>query len=215
MKLKVSALIVLIATSFILAVPVRLIVNDHYDSTSPPPSAKFNYEVQLILDQLIAESFPELKDKQIRIAGLNKRGGFLASRFELSSLLDEHLTFILLLNPYIETHPMPPEALKAILAHELIHMVDFTLLPRSELIASFVNILANAELRQNYERSTDLETMELGYADGLKQFRLWLYDQICNNALAEDRLNHHTPEEIDAWILQNNPVVAKKNNTNH
>ncbi len=62
------------------------------------------------------------------------------------------------------------------------------------------------EYEANYERTTDLQVFERGFAIGIKVFRHWLYEQISPEARALKEMNYYTPAQMDDWMLSQKDV---------
>lgn len=97
--------------------------------------------------------------------------------------------------------PPPADAVRAIMAHELKHVRDYTEMSADELVEFGVRYAT--EPISEYERQTDLHALELGCGRGLIQFREWLYDHVTDEVEAQKRVDYFTPEEIEAWMAAN------------
>jgi hypothetical protein len=80
--------------------------------------------------------------------------------------------------------------------HELAHVVDYANGNRVRLLGLIR--LASPRFRERFETRTDVEALRRGYAQGLKQYRIWLYQHLSADVLREKRRDYLTPEEIDA-----------------
>jgi len=114
---------------------------------------------------------------------------------------------VLYLNKRLWTHPISDLALKGILAHELVHFTDYEKMNPLELAAFYIQYLLSDEYGAKYERATDLESFDRGYAIGIKAFRFWLYEQITPEAKVLKETNYYTPAEIDDWLLGQQEVT--------
>jgi hypothetical protein len=56
----------------------------------------------------------------------------------------------------------------------------------------------STSFRERFERRADLDAPQRGYAQGLKQYRIWLYHNVSAGVLQERPRDYLTPEEIDA-----------------
>lgn len=91
-------------------------------------------------------------------------------------------------------------ALEAILVHELCHIRDFIEMSGWGLIRLYVNVNYDAAFEIRYERETDICALALGYSEGLKAYRRWLYRTIDDPKLvALKQKVYLTPEQIDDW----------------
>lgn len=160
-----------------------------------------------MVDILIEESFPELKGVSITPKLIQTPAVFLATDIEISSVLMGEREYVLYLNKRLWTHPISDLALKGILAHELVHFTDYEKMNPLELAAFYIQYLLSDEYGAKYERATDLESFDRGYAIGIKAFRFWLYEQITPEAKALKETNYYTPAEIDDWLLGQQEVT--------
>ena len=160
-----------------------------------------------MVDILIEESFPELKGVSITPKLIQNPAVFLATDIEISSVLMGEREYVLYLNKRLWTHPISDLALKGILAHELVHFTDYEKMNPLELAAFYIQYLLSDEYGAKYERATDLESFDRGYAIGIKAFRFWLYEQITPEAKVLKETNYYTPAEIDDWLLGQQEVT--------
>ena len=89
---------------------------------------------------------------------------------------------------------VPEEAKRAIIAHELAHVTYYAEGNRIRLVGLIR--LASKGFRERFERRADLDALRRGYAQGLKQYRIWLYQHGTERVLKE-KWDYLTPEEID------------------
>jgi hypothetical protein len=90
----------------------------------------------------------------------------------------------------------PEEGKRAIIAHELAHVAYYANGNRLRLVGLIR--LGSKGFREQFEKRADLEALRRGYAQGLKQYRIWLYQHVSPAVLREKRRDYLTPEEIDA-----------------
>jgi len=60
--------------------------------------------------------------------------------------------------------------------------------------------LRSKQFTAEFERWADLKAISLGYGEGLKEYRRWLYSNVPASKLAEKRRNYFSPDEIDAIV---------------
>ena len=70
-----------------------------------------------------------------------------------------------------------------------------------QLAVFYAQYLSSEDFVASYERKTDLQAFERGYAIGIKAFRNWLYLQISEKDKVIKEKNYYTPEQIDEWLL--------------
>jgi len=90
----------------------------------------------------------------------------------------------------------PEEGKRAIIAHELAHVAYYANGNRLRLFGLIR--LGSKGFRERFEKRADIEALQHGYAQGLKQYRIWLYQHVSAGALQEKKRDYLTPEEIDA-----------------
>ena len=94
--------------------------------------------------------------------------------------------------------PPPPEAEKAILAHELAHIDAFSTMGRRGLFdLGWRYAVAPASKRvEDFEKDADRAVVKLGFAEGLARYREWLYPRVSPKAAARKKLLYLTPDEL-------------------
>lgn len=111
-------------------------------------------------------------------------------------LLLTRMRYFVEVNPALFQEQAPPDAVCAILAHELVHIVS---LSRGNRIRRFGLVrLLSRHHTVRFERGADLEAIHRGYGDGLKSYRGWVYAHIPPSKLPEKLRNYFSPEEIAA-----------------
>lgn len=169
--------------------------------------AELEARAMKIVAELVEESFPELVDIELTPKPIHNPSVFLATDIDIASILTGKRQYTLYLNKTLHTKPISDLALKGILAHELVHFLDYEKMHPLALASFYIQYLASDSFVAEYERATDLQTFERGYALGIKAFRFWLYDQISPEAKALKETNYYTPAEIDEWLLSQNEVT--------
>jgi hypothetical protein len=90
--------------------------------------------------------------------------------------------------------PPPPEAVMAILDHELEHVRHYTELGGLRLVGFGLDYAVGGAAR--YERGTDAHPVALGCAEGLAAYRRWLYARLSPRQERRKRRLYLTPEEL-------------------
>jgi hypothetical protein len=156
-------------------------------------------------------SFPELQGVEIHLQFFTSTSDYFQARFTHTSFLTrKKLRYVLFVNRALWAQPPSEEALRAILAHELGHLVYYRARCRLQLL-SLVR-LASSGFAARFERATDLLALERGYGSGLKAYREWLYQRIPPDKLREKQRNYFSPAEIDAVLrrIQAQPVLLER-----
>jgi hypothetical protein len=142
-------------------------------------------------------SYPEITRVRMKLGTFHSRNDFFRIRFSiLRFLLPVPMQYSVQVNPDFFTKQPPAEGMCAILAHELAHVVSLSQGNRLRRLG-LVKLISGSYTAA-FERKTDLEAIHRGYADGLKQYRAWVYLNIPADKVAEKRRRYFSPEEIDA-----------------
>lgn len=158
---------------------------------------------------LVAEHFPRLRVRQVRLVRFESRDTYFRTDVAVGDGLkdSEHRVYNLYFNPRVFQDPPPPEALDAILAHELVHLRDYTHLSSLGLTTMVARYVGSAAYRERYERATDEVVLGLGKAEGLRAYRRWIYPRLTAEDYVVKRRTYWTPEEIDIWLEARRPLA--------
>jgi hypothetical protein len=156
-------------------------------------------QARLLLESVRSASYPELKGADIRVRLFSSDRDFFRTRFDVARFLSGlKMRFFVEVNPKAFELRAPKEGLRAIMAHELGHVFDFTRGARVRLLG--LVRLASKGYTARFERWTDLQAISRGYAAGLIEYRRWLYRNVPAKQLAEKRRDYFSPEEIEAIL---------------
>src|ERR1051325_1345829 len=151
----------------------------------------------LIIEQVIRDSYPELKGADIQIKTFNSDADYFRTIFSFGRFASgRKMRYVIKVNPRVFELAAPEDGIRAILAHELGHVYDFHRQKRIRLLG--LARLATKGYTARFERWTDLQAIARGYGEGLKAYRRWLYQHIPPNRVAGKRRDYFSPEEIDA-----------------
>lgn len=152
---------------------------------------------QAIVDEVIKASYPELKNADVQVETFHSASDYFRSSFSSRRFLStQKMRYLIKVNPRIYELNAPEEAVRAIIAHELGHAFDFHRKKRIQMLG--LARLSSKGYTATFERRTDLQAISRGYSEGLKAYRVWLYQNIPADKLAEKHRNYFSPEEIDA-----------------
>jgi len=152
-----------------------------------------------LVDSVRAASFPQLKDAGISLRPMHSDYIYFESRFTFSSFfLASKLRYTILFNPEAIARKVPPDGLRAIVAHELAHIDYFNRRSRMGLVS--LTRLLWAPFAARFERGADLEAIALGYGPGLESYRTWLYRNVPASRMEEKKRDYFSPEEIEAIL---------------
>jgi hypothetical protein len=157
-------------------------------------------DVERMLAAVVARSFPELGGVEIEVNEIHSKRDFFTSGYDPGMALKKgrSRTYRVYVNPGLFRSPPSEAAIEAALAHELVHVVDYTRLSTAALEKFTLEYLAGNHAK--YERATDLGALERGYGCGLIEYRRWLYGHVSPATVAAKRRDYLTPEEIEEWM---------------
>lgn len=161
-----------------------------------PARAELRRRASALVDEIVAASYPELRQSEIRIKFFQSESDYFRAGFSYCRFLTgRRMRFFLLVNRRAFERQAPETALRAIIAHELSHILYFKERNRLRLLGLIRLVSGGYTIR--FERRADLLAIARGYGDGLKEYRRWLYTRIPQTRIAEKRRNYFSPEEID------------------
>ena len=144
-----------------------------------------------------SSSFPELAAKDIRVDQFTSDSDYFQARFSLSRFIFGcRMRYVIRVNSGATLLSAPEGARRAIVAHELAHLAYYAKGNRLHLLGLWR--FARKGYRERFEKRADLEALRRGYAEGLKQYRIWLYGHIPPSSLMEKKRDYLSPDEIDA-----------------
>ena len=153
----------------------------------------------LLLSEIKAASYPELRGADIQVKLFKSQSDYFRARFAVPQFLTgRRMRYVVFVNAAVFTRQAPEEGVRAILAHELAHVVYFRRRNRLHLFG--LVRLASKEFTARFERWADLQAIARGYGEGLKAYRKWLYQNIPAKDVSEKKRDYFSPEEIDAIV---------------
>ncbi len=161
-------------------------------------------------NEIIEESFRELKTARIEIKTFRSESNYFKSQFSVSRFLTFRKThYIIFVNAEVFRRAAPESGIRAILAHELAHVLYYKSKNRFELIG--LARLMNKSFTAKFERRADLEAIARGYGKGLKSYRTWLYNNIPAIDIQAKKRDYFSPAEIDLMlsILESKPETIE------
>jgi hypothetical protein len=155
--------------------------------------------IRSLVDELIATSYPELRGVEIQIKLLHDDADYFRTRFGIPQFLfGRRMHYLIRVNPKVCSLQTPEAGVRAILAHELAHVLYLNNRNRAQLLG--LARLISKGFTARFERWTDLQAISRGYGEGLKEYRQWLYQHIPQQKLPAKLRNYFSPEEIDAIL---------------
>ena len=150
-----------------------------------------------LIHELQIESFPELRHIDLQVRTFNSESDYLRTRFSVFRFfVPVRMRYYIDLNPALFARGAPGNGLCAIVVHELAHIVVLSRGNRVRRLG-LIRLLSKSQTRR-FERGADLDAIHLGYGDGLKRYRIWVYANIPQRKLAEKMRNYFSPDEIAA-----------------
>lgn len=147
--------------------------------------------------EIRVSSFPELSDVDIRVRPFTNDSDYFRARFSIVRFLfAKKMRYFIQVNSTSAIMTAPDAGVRAIVAHELAHVTDYARGNRLRLFGLLR--LSNKNFRERFEKRADTEAVKRGYATGLKEYRIWLYEHIPAKALAQKKKDYLSPDEIDA-----------------
>ena len=144
-----------------------------------------------------SSSFPELAKKDICIDQFTSDSDYFQARFSIPRfILGRRMRYVIRVNSGATLLTVPEEARRAILAHELAHLAYYAKGNRLHLLSLLR--FPGKGYRERFEKRADVEALRRGYAQGLKQYRIWLYEHVSPSSLMEKKRDYLSPAEIDA-----------------
>ena len=162
-------------------------------------------EMRDLIEQIKNEHFPDLKDIDLQMKVLRSKAYFLQTFVKPTTIFRAPLkrTYGVQINEKVFECSPSHAAIKAILIHEIQHIQDYIGMGTFKFETFGIKYALNRKFRTRYERATDLAALKLGQAEGLKEYREWVYQWLNPRQLATKKRFYYTPEEIDQWVLDN------------
>lgn len=157
-------------------------------------------EFETLISGVKVKYFPELAKAHIAIREFSSKDYFLQAQPQAQSLLYKKAKrkYFIMLNPSLYDCSPSQRALEAILVHEFEHIMDYESDASVQIIGTGLHYVLDKKYRANYERATDLKVIKKGIAEGLIEYRQWLYLQLSEKALKKKLYYYLNPAEIKA-----------------
>ena len=144
-----------------------------------------------------SSSFPELAKADIRIDQFTSDSDYFQARFSIPRfILGRRMNYVIRVNSGATLLTAPEDARRAIIAHELAHLAYYAKGSRLHLLGLLR--FPGKGFRERFEKRADAEALMRGYSQGLKQYRIWLYEHVPQSSLREKKRDYLSPDEIDA-----------------
>ena len=161
-----------------------------------------------IVNRVRTAAFPELSKAPIHIKELESASDFFRARPCLFDFfLPRRMRYTLLVNPKASgLAAIDPEAIEAIVAHELEHISSYTSHSRWRMLGLVRLMKLTSEIR--WERAADERVIRRGYGTGLIRYRRWLYGAVSPQVAARKRRVYLTPEEIEQRLRRSSRTIS-------
>jgi hypothetical protein len=202
---RASAIFALLKTICILVVmSLGLYARAHQDfeECSKPLDL---FELSKIIDAVRSTYFKQIAKHNIVIEKFNSADSFFQTQPVVSSLFDNlyFRKYKIQYNPQLFSCPPSRKAIVAILVHEFEHINDYFESSAFKLLTFSSKYVISSNFSTKYERATDLKACKKGQAEGLKEYREWLYQQLNEKQIALKRKKYMTPEELENYSSKN------------
>lgn len=161
-------------------------------------SAKAGERTRELVNKIVKASYAELSGATIRIKVFYSKSDYFKGRFGIPQFFFARMRYLVFVNPLVFELQAPEAGVRAIIAHELAHVVYFKKRNRVRLLG--LVRLTSKQFTARFERGADLKAISLGYGEGLKEYRRWLYQNVPASRLADKQRNYFSPAEIDAIL---------------
>lgn len=139
--------------------------------------------------------YEALIDKNINIIEFTAKDYFLKA-YPKKILNKNKRTYNIGINPALFKCPPSDRAMKAILAHELMHLKDYAEIPLAKFGWRYLFYTSQVE------RETDYRVLKMGYVNGLKEYREWIYPKLDGKKLKKKLKMYYRPDEIELMVLE-------------
>jgi hypothetical protein len=155
-------------------------------------------QFQQTLETTRSTYFPEIPADQLSVTTFESDAYFLQAQPKVKSLVRSgpKRHYKVELNTKLLNCPPSMEALVAILAHELEHVLDYMHWSSVRVVNHGIKYSLSGKVKIKYERETDQKVVERGLSEGLAQYREWVYQWLTKKDLKRKREIYLTPEEL-------------------
>ncbi len=160
------------------------------------------YELSNLVDDVRSTYFKHIARHNITMESFNSSEAFFQTQPVVGTLLGNvyFRKYKLQYNPRIFFCPPSRKAIHAILVHEFEHINDYYESSAVELLGFATRYKVFSKFRKNYERETDKKACAKGQAEGLIEYREWIYDKLTPKQLESKKAQYLTPEELRKYL---------------
>jgi hypothetical protein len=164
-----------------------------------------------IVREVVEKSFPELRGRRIEVRSFESESDYFKARFAIADLLaGRKMRYLIGVNAEVFEKGAPAGGIRAIVAHELAHVLYYASRKRLQLIG--LTRLLSGDFTRDFERRADLIAIARGYGQGLGEYRKWLYKNIPAEKVREKKRKYFSPDEIEIIleILKEKPLMMER-----
>lgn len=169
-------------------------------------------DLEAVLQEVRHASFPELEHLTLTTGTLTSSSVFFQSNFDLVVAAGGVLSLNIDVNERLLDDPPSLAALRAVLAHELAHSLDYQQrFARSPWeLAGLLPVLFWPPVEEEVERRADVVAVVRGFGRGLLEYRVWLYAHLDAEAVREKRRVYYSPLELAllTMLIERCPAVG-------
>lgn len=143
-------------------------------------------------------AFPRLAGHNLVLETFDSGDSFFMARPRYAWRAPKDRIYAVFVNKKLCQDPPPPDAEKAILAHELAHIEAYTEMGRMDLLGLGWAYAARpgGKTVEAFEKAADDAAVKRGFAEGLARYREWLYLHVSPAAAARKKIIYRTPDEL-------------------
>lgn len=168
---------------------------------SAPVALTVTGRFESLTQELVRTYLPELETYKIKIRYFNSKESALKSGFRVTDVFvnpRDRQYHILISRNYLESLPSW-YSLKAVVLHELYHILDYTRMDGSELRKLLIKLVLNpGGFVPRYEKCTDFRAISHGLDREMLDYRLWQQANLPEKFAHKKLRNYFKPAELES-----------------
>lgn len=160
------------------------------------------FELTKMVNYTRSTYFKQISANNIQLESFNSSEVYFQTQPVIKSLIGNTFfrKYKLQYNPKVFSCPPSRKAIQAILVHEFEHINDYFKSSVKELINFGIKYALLPNYKAKYERATDVKACKKGFAQGLIEYREWIYTQLTPKQLKKKQEIYLTPEELRDYL---------------
>jgi hypothetical protein len=157
--------------------------------------------VESALRETVETAYPELEGLRLELRSFEDDEFYFQARVDAWTVWKpaRERTYAIYVHPELRRDPPPPKALRAVLAHELEHVLGYAKMSRWELLRlAFAYAFGNEAKIAHYERATDARVVDRCLGSGLAAYKRWAFDRLPESSRAKRARRYLSIAEIEA-----------------